>query len=329
MKRREFLGVLGGAAAWPVTAGAQSSGRKPRIGVLMGVRGGDSEGRRWANRFIQTMRELGWRNGDNVDMEMKWTLEPDQLRVYAQELVDQKPNVIHVTTAIATAEVLRKTSTIPVVFSMVNDPVALGFVKKLDKPGGNATGFINVDPAMAEHWVTQLKELSPKISRVAVLYNPIPGSVVELRWKEFETAAASLGLKIESAPVRNVGEMERVADALAQDPTVGVLILPDVFFNMARSPIVVSILNRRRIVTLYPFRDFVQGGGLASYSINFPDLERRSAEYVDKILKGAAPADLPVQAPTKFESVINLRTAKEIGLSIPQAVRSRATEVLE
>jgi putative ABC transport system substrate-binding protein len=329
MKRREFLGVLGGAAVWPATVRAQPTAPKPRIGVLMGVRGGDTEGRRWANRFIQTLRELGWRNGNNVDMEMKWTLEPDQMRIYAQELIDQKPNVIHVTTAIATAEVLRKTSTIPVVFSMVNDPVALGFVKKLDKPGGNATGFINVDPAMAQHWVTQLKELSPNISRVAVLYNPIPGSVVELRWKEFETAAASLGLKIESAPVRNVGEMERVADALAKDSTVGVLILPDVFFNMARSPIVVSILNRRRIVTLYPFRDFVQGGGLASYSVNFPDLERRSAEYVDRILKGAAPADLPVQAPTKFESVINLRTAKEIGLSIPQAVRSRASEVLE
>jgi len=329
MKRREFLSVLGGAAVWPAAASAQPSGRKPRIGVLMGVRGGDSEGRRWAFRFIQVLRELGWRNGNNVDMEMKWTLEPDQMRTYAQELIDLKPDVIHVTTAIATAEVLRKTSTIPVVFSMVNDPVALGFVKNLAKPEGNATGFINVDPAMAEHWVTQLKELSPKISRVAVLYNPVPGSVVELRWKEFEAAAGRLGLKIESTPVRTVAEMEKVADALEKDPAVGVLILPDVFFNMARSPVVVSILNRRRIVTLYPFRDFVQGGGLASSSVNFIDLEKRSAEYVDRILKGAKPADLPVQPPNKFELVLNLRTAKEIGLSIPQALRSRASEVLE
>ena len=177
--------------------------------------------------------------------------------------------------------------------------------------------------------MTQLKELSPKISRVAVLYNPVPGSVVELRWKEFEAAAGRLGLKIESTPVRTVAEMEKVADALERDPAVGVLILPDVFFNMARSPVVVSILNRRRIVTLYPFRDFVQGGGLASSSVNFIDLEKRSAEYVDRILKGAKPADLPVQPPNKFELVLNLRTAKEIGLSIPQALRSRASEVLE
>ncbi len=329
MKRREFLGVLGGVVAWPAVAGAQPSGRKPRIGVLMGVRGGDPEGKRWAFRFIQTLRDRGWRNGDNVDIDMRWTLELDQMRTYAQELIDLKPDVIHATTTLATAEVLRKTGTIPVVFSMVNDPVTLGFVKDPKKPEGNVTGFINVDPDMAKNWVTTLKDISTKISRVAVLYNPTPGSVVDLRWKEFEAAATQSGLKIESTPVRNIAEMEKVADVLAQDPGVGVLVLPDVFFNTARSNVIVSILNRRRIVALYAFRDFALAGGLASYSVNFPDLERRSAEYVDRILKGAKPIELPVQMPEKFELVINPRTAKEIGLAIPESVRRRASEIIE
>ena len=173
MKRREFLGVLGGAAAWPVAAEAQPSQRKPRIGVLMGVRGGDSEGRRWTLRFVQVLRELGWRNGDNVDIDLKSTIDLDPMRAYVQELIDLKPDVIHVITSIATAEVLRKTSTIPVVFSMVNDPVTLGFVKDLTKPGGNTTGFVNVDPAMAKNWVTTLRDMSSKISRIAVVYNPV------------------------------------------------------------------------------------------------------------------------------------------------------------
>ena len=338
MRRRQFLKVFGGAAVagpaagWPWAAGAQQQQQQPampRIGVLMGVRNGDSEGRRWAFRFIQILREHGWRNGTNVQIEMRWAVEVEKIRAQAQELVDLKPDVIHVTTAIATAEVLRRTSTIPVVFSMVNDPVTLGFVKNTEKPDGNATGFTNISPTLVKNWLGLLKEISPKISRIAVLFNPVPGSILEQRWDQFEAAAASLGVTVERTAVRNIAELEKAVESLGQDPGAGIILIPDPFFNLARSGVITSIINRHRVVTLYPFRDFVLGGGLASFSVNFTELERRSAEYVDRILKGAPPADLPVQPPEKYEVVINLRAAKQLGLTVPAAVLARATEVLE
>jgi putative ABC transport system substrate-binding protein len=227
MRRRQFLKVFGGAAVagpaagWPWVAGAQQQQQQqamPRIGVLMGVRNGDSEGRRWAFRFIQILREHGWRNGTNVQIEMRWAVEVEKIRAQAQELVDLKPDVIHVTTAIATAEVLRRTSTIPVVFSMVNDPVTLGFVKNTEKPDGNATGFTNISPTLVKNWLGLLEEISPKISRIAVLFNPVPGSILEQRWDQFEAAAASLGVTVERTAVRNIAELEKAVEFFGTGP---------------------------------------------------------------------------------------------------------------
>jgi putative ABC transport system substrate-binding protein len=301
----------------------------PRIAMLIGLPAGDPEGQRWLRRFIQALRELGWRNGANVHIDIRWAAGVNQMRAFAHELVELRPDVIQVATGLATAEVLRKTSTVPVVFSVVNDPVALGFVQDPSRPGGNATGFTNIDPSLGRKWLETIKEIAPRVTRVAVLFNPGPGSQFKLRWPQIEAAGASLGIAPDAVEVRNLAEIETTLDAIKDDPQVGLVVTPDQFFNLTRAGIVTSLVARYRVAAVYPFRDFAVAGGLVSYSVDMTDLQRRAAGYVDRILKGEKLADLPVQAPTKFELVINLKTAKALGLSVSRTLLARADEVIE
>jgi putative tryptophan/tyrosine transport system substrate-binding protein len=328
MRRRDFLAGVGGVAS-PLAARAQPADRMRRIAVLMGSPPRDPEGQRWIRTFIQALRDLGWRNGTNVNIELRWAPAIEQMRTFAQELVGLQPDVIQVATGLATAEVLRKTTTVPVVFTVVNDPVASGFVQDLSRPGGNATGFTNIDPSLGQKWLEVIKEVAPRITRAAVLFNPVPGSQFKFRWPQIEAAGASLGIAAEAIEVRNLAEFEKALDAIGHDPQVGLVVTPDQYFNLTRAPVLTSLVSRYRLAAIYPYRDFAAAGGLVSYSVDLADLQRRAAGYVDRILKGEKPADLPVQAPTKFELVINLKTAKALGLIVPPALRARADEVIE
>jgi putative ABC transport system substrate-binding protein len=330
MRRRDFIKVIGGAAtAWPFSTQAQQTGPMRRVGVLIGLAPGDSEGQRWLNTFVQTLRELGWRTGTNVQIDLRWAGTIDQMRTATKELVDLKPDLIHVTTAVATSEILRQTATIPVVFSVVNDPVASGFTQNLERPTGNATGFTNIVPEMGKKWLELLKEIAPRVTRAAMLFNPVPGSQVEVRLAQLAATAPSLGMTAELIPVRDIAEIEKSIEALGDDSQAGFVVIPDAFFNLSRSGLITSLASRHRVAAVYPARDFVFARGLASYSVDVPELQRRSARYADRILKGETISNLPVEAPNKFALVINLRSAKEIGLTVPPALLGRATEIIE
>jgi putative ABC transport system substrate-binding protein len=329
MRRRDFLAGVGSAAVSPLGARAQPADRMRRIAVLMGLPARDPEGQRWIRTFIQALRDLGWRNGTNVNIELRWAPNAEQMRLFAQELVGLQPDAIQVATGLATAEVLRKTSTVPVVFTVVNDPVALGFVQDLSRQGGNVTGFTNIDASLGQKWLEVIKEVAPRVTRVAVLFNPVPGSQFKFRWPQIEAAGVSLGIAAEAIEVRNLAEFEKTLDAIGHDPQAGLVITPDQYFNLTRASVVTALVSRYRVATIYPYRDFAMAGGLVSYSVDLADLQRRAAGYVDRILKGEKPADLPVQAPTKFDLVINLKTAKALGLTVAPALRARADEVIE
>jgi putative ABC transport system substrate-binding protein len=327
MRRREFITLLG-AAAWPFAASAQPAAPMRRIGVLIGLPQSDLEGQRWVRKFIQAMRDAGWRNGTNIQIDLRYARDLEQMRMIAKQFAELQLDVIHVTTGLATAEVVRHTTTIPVVFSMVNDPVISGFVQSLERPGRNATGFTNIDSGLPGKWLELLKEIEPRVRHVALLHNPLTAQLQQ-RWLQFELPAASLGIMVQAAPVRETAEIEKTIAALGQNPHVGLVMIPDSFFNLPRTQLIISLAARHRVLAVYPFRDFVNAGGLASYAVDFPDLQARAAGYVDRILKGATPAELPVQAPTKFELVINLKTAKALDLRLSPKLLARADEVME
>jgi len=250
------------------------------------------------------------------------------MRTFGKELIELQPDVIHVTTGIATGEIVRLTSTIPVVFSMVNDPVALNFVDSLMLPGRNVTGITNIEPSLPEKWLGLLKEIAPRISRVAALFSPATAYQLNQRWPQMETAAAALELKIEQMPVKDNAEIEKtIADLGAAKG--GLIMIPDRFFTLSRTQLIIEHTTRHRVPAIYPTRDFVDAGGLASYAVDFPDLQRRAALYVDHILKGQTPAELPVQAPIKFELVLNAKAAKAIDIAIPPKLLARADEVMK
>ena len=329
MRRREFIAMIGGAAtAWPLAARAQPAEHVRRVGVLMGVPQADLEGQRWMRKFVQTLRDEGWRNGTNIEIDLRFSRDVLQMRTFAKELIDLQPDVIHVTTAIAAGEVLRQTTTIPVVFSMINDPVALGFVDSLMLPGRNATGFTNIEPSLAEKWVELLTELAPRTTRVAALFNPASAYSLNRRWEQLETTAAALGLKVERAPVVSNAEIEKTIVTLGETQG-GLIMVPDQFFTLSRTQLIIALTARHRVPAIYPFRDFVDAGGLASYSVDLPDLQRRAALYVDRILKGNTPAELPVQSPIKFELVVNAKTAKALDIVISPKLLARVDETIK
>jgi putative ABC transport system substrate-binding protein len=330
MGRREFITLLGGtAAAWPLAADAQQTERVRRIGVLVGLPEGDPEGEVWAQAFLKALPLLGWQPGANVQIDVRWAT-PDITRMQgiARELVRAQPDAIQVTSTPATAAILRETGSIPVVFSIVSDPVGSGFIQSLGRPGTNATGFINIEASMGGKWVELLKEISPRISRISFLFNPKTAPQTEYYRASLESAAASLGMNAVACPVDNLDEIEKLILGLPPDSSL--IVMPDIFMAAkSQRDLIVALATARQIPVVYGFAFFVRAGGLISYGVDLPDLQRRAASYVDRILKGARPQDLPVQLPTKFELAINLKTAKALGLEVPATLLARADEVIE
>jgi putative ABC transport system substrate-binding protein len=330
MRRREFIALLGGVvAAWSLAARAQQGQRVRRVGVLIvAFAQSDPEAQARTAAFLDTFQTLGWADGRNVRIEYRWGAgDADGGKAAASELVRSSPDVIVVASNAALAEVRRLTSTIPIVFTQISDPVGSGFVGGLARPGGNITGFQNFEPAMGGKWLGVLKEAAPNMSRTGVLFSS--GTAANVAFLHAaEAVAPSLGVKLSAIDVRHEVEIERAVAALASEPDGGLLVLPNPYNATNRGSIIV-VAARHRLPAVYPFRYFAAAGGLMSYGIDQIDQWRRAASYVDRILRGEKPGELPVQAPTKFELVVNLKTAKALGLNIPPAFPLRADEVIE
>ena len=332
MKRREFIAGVGGVAAVSVSAApalrAQQTERARRIGVLAGLAEDDSEARLRRNALEGGLEQLGWATNRNVQITYRWAGgDTDRIRAYAAELAGLNPDVILVGNTPTLAALRRQTDTIPIVFVGVSDPVGDGFVASLARPAGNITGFSNYEPAMGGKWLELLKAIAPRTVRVALLFNPdtAPHSIFQ---GPIRAAAPSFATELISAPVRDSAELERTLGALAQEPNSGLVVMPDTFTYVRRNTIT-ALASHHRLPAIYPFRVFVTGGGLMSYGVDLIAQYRQATTYVDHILKGIKPSDLPVQGPTKFELVINLTAAKVLGLETPPSLLARADEVIE
>jgi putative ABC transport system substrate-binding protein len=331
VKRREFITLLSGAAvAWPLSARAQQSDRVRRIGVLMGYAESDLEVQAHIAAFRERLQKLGWSEGRNTQIDTCWAAPDDaeSRRRCAMELVALQPDVILSNTTPTTTALLQQTRTMPIVFAIVADPIGSGFVASFARPGGNVTGFTFTEPTMAGKWLELLKEIAPRIVRVAMLFNPASATYADYWLNPFKAAAPSFAVEAIAAPVRDTSELETVIAALAREPNAGLIAMPDSFTDAHRVEIT-SLAARYRLPAVYPFRFFAEVGGLLSHGVDRTDNFRRAATYVDRILKGEKPSDLPVQTPTKYELVINLKTAKALGLELPPTLIARADEVIE
>ena len=328
MQRREFITLLGSAAAaWPLTARAQQAERMRRIGVHLGFNAGDPEAQPLIAAFQQGLKELGWTDGRNVRLDYHWaTANPDRVKADVAELVQTTPDVILVNSTPAVRDLQQATSTVPIVFISIADPIRSGFVASLAHPGGNITGLTNFEATTGGKWLQLLKELAPRTTRAALIFNPNTHSGQFFRL--LEAAGPTLGVKPVQTPVLDTAGIERALASLGGDKNVGLLVMPDIFTTVNRA-LIISLAARYGLPTMYPYRLFVKDGGLMSYSVDQPDLYRRAASYVDRILKGENPANLPVEQPTKFELVINLKTAKALGIDVSLQLQQRADEVIE
>jgi putative ABC transport system substrate-binding protein len=330
MKRREFIAGLGGAAAWPLVARAQQGGRVRRIGVLMGFDENDPEAKGWLSGFMQGLAGLGWIDGHNVRVNVRWaTGDFDRIRMFAKELLDLQPDVILASSTPVTAALQRETRTIPIVFVTVADPIGSGFVASLARPGGNLTGFINLEASIAGKLLELLTVIAPGVKRVANIFNPDTAPSGGLYYlPAFEAAARSLNVEPIVAPVRSDAEIETVITPLGRAPGGGLILSPDAFMFVHRATIV-SLAARHNIPAVYNQTVYAKDGGLLCYGPDEGDIFRRSASYVDRILRGAKPADLPVQLPIKFVMALNAKTAKALGLAVPQSILLQADVVIE
>jgi putative ABC transport system substrate-binding protein len=331
MRRREFVTVLGGAVvAWPLAARAQQVERMRRIGVLMNTQESDPEWRRETAAFVKQIETLLWNVGSNVLIDYRFGAgDPDRMAAFAKELVGLRPDVILARSTPAVKAVLSETRTIPIVFVSVSDPVGDGLAASVARPGGNVTGFTNVEASMGGKWLELLKEIAPRTRTVAVLFNPkvAPGGG-SYYLRTIEVLVPAFGVSLTSYPVDSATDIEAAMAAHAREPDSALLGMPDPFISAHRG-LTIELAARYRLPAVYGFRNFAVEGGLMSYGVDIVDLYRRSATYVSGILKGEKPADLPVQAPTKFELVINLKTAKALGLEVPPTLLARADEVIE
>jgi putative ABC transport system substrate-binding protein len=333
MKRREFITLLGGAAAlqvlWPRAARAQSPGQMRRVGVLIASAEGDPEANLRVQSFATGLRELGWIEGRNLRLDYRFVPEASQLRARATELVGAAPDLILAVATPVMAGLLPVSRTLPIVFVQVTDPVGSGFVPNLARPGGHVTGFTTFEFSVGGKWLQALKEIAPRVSRVAVVFSPDTAPFAPLFWQPVVQAASrSLAVAPMQMPVRNAGELASEIEAFAREPDGGLMVLPDVS-TINNRDLIVALAMRHRLPAVYPIRSFAVSGGLFSYGMDVGDTFRRAASYVDRILKGVKPGDLPVQAPTKYELVINLKTAQTLRLDVPPLMLARADEVIE
>ena len=314
MRRREFITVLGGVAAWPLCARAQQPDRMRRIGVLIGLAENDPEAQPRIVAFREELLKQGWAEGRNVQIDFRWADgDAGKTRAFAKELVELQPDVLVAHSTAATAALFHQTYAIPIVFVQVGDPVGSGFVQSFARPGGNVTGFTNHDQAtIGGKWLELLKQIAPGVTRVALIFNPETMPIYVLYLRSVEAAAPSFAVKLVPEPARDRGEIERAISTFAREPNGGLLVIPDIFTSSHREPIIAQAA-RHRLPAIYPFRYFAANGGLMSYGIEPVDLFRQAAAYVDRILRGAKPGSLPVQAPSKFQLAINLNTARALG----------------
>jgi putative ABC transport system substrate-binding protein len=327
MKRRSFITLLGGAAAWPLAARAQQGDRVRPIGVLMSGDEDDPFAKTNVSAFTQTLAGLGWTDRRNMRIDLRWGRgDINRMQEFAQELVGSQPDIVVTNSTPATAAVQRETRTIPIVFANVGDPVASGIVPRLNQPGGNITGFASTEASLGGKWLELLSEIVPGLKRAAIMFNPDTAPLSTFM-PSFETAARSLKVVPITAPVHSDAEIETAIIALGREPGAGLVVLSDAFTVVHRAPIILAAA-RNNVPAVYYLSDFARGGGLLSYGNDQVDIHRRAATYVDRILRGAKPGDLPVQFPTKFES-LNLKTAKALGLAVPPSIMLRATEVIE
>jgi putative ABC transport system substrate-binding protein len=322
IQRRDFITLLGGAAAWPLAARAQQGDRVRRIGYLDAGDGNYPLAKSDLSVFTQALAGFGWTEGRNVRMELRWRGDDvKRIPAIAQELVGLQPDIIVASTAPVIAALLRETRTIPIVFAGVADPVASGLVARLDRPGGNVTGFGLWEPTLGGKWLELLSEIAPGLKRAAIMFNPV-------HMPSLEAAARSLKVEPIIAHIHSDAEIETALISLGHEPGGGLVVLPDIFMELHRAAII-SAAARNNVPAVYFQSIFARDGGLLSYGPDLVDISRRSATYVDRILRGEKPGDLPVQFPTKYETVVNLKTAKALGLTVPQSILLRADEVIE
>jgi putative ABC transport system substrate-binding protein len=329
MRRREFIALFSSAVAnWPLAAGAQQGECMRRIGVLGGIAADDPENQARYTAFLQGLQQLGWTDGGNVKIDARWAAgNAADNRKYAAELVALAPDVILAVGSISVGAFLQATRTVPIVFTIVPDPVGSGFVDSLSRPGGNATGFMQFEFSLCGKWLELLKEIAPGTTRAAVLRDPaIPVGIAQ--FAIIQAVAPAVGAEVSPLNMSGAAEIERDVAAFARSPNGG-LVLTSCPLSEVHRDLIITLATRYKLPAVYFERHFITGGGLVSYGPNFVDQFRQAAGYVDRILKGAKPADLSVQAPTKYELVINLKTAKALGLAIPPSVRARADEVIE
>jgi ABC-type uncharacterized transport system substrate-binding protein len=328
VKRREFIGLLGGAAAWPLAARAQQPQRLPRIGVLIGRSESDPEGQEWSAALERGLKELGWIPGQTALMDYRWqTSDLGQRTVFVNEIIALRPDILVASTTQYLVAARNATGTIPIVFVAVADPVAQGFVASLAQPGGMITGFGLEEPAMGAKWVELLMEIAPGIRSLTAIFDP-DTSPSRMFLPSVEASLKSRGAELVVSPVRKESEIESTIAEVAGRPSSELLVLPDTLLQ-SRRELVIAVVAKHRLPAIYTIPPFPKSGGLIAYGINRYDLFYRAATYVDRILRGANPGSLPVQMPTKFEMVINLKTAKALGLAIPPTLLARADEVIE
>jgi putative ABC transport system substrate-binding protein len=329
VKRREFITFIGGATAWPFAARAQS-GQMRRIGMLMAYAAGDPEAQLFVRTFVQGLSEFGWTDGKNLQIDLRWAAgDVEQMRAHAKQLVAASPDLIVANTTPVTAALHRETRTIPIVFVIASDPVGDGFIESLARPGGNITGFLQTEAAMGGKLLELLKEAAPQVRRAALIFNPNTAAGGGNYFRpSFEAAARALAVQPIVSPVHNDADIEAAIAALAREPGGGLVVMSDPFTRVHRGPII-ALAAQHKVPAIHPTRIFALEGGLMAFGPSNVDLFRRAPSYVDRILRGAHPADLPAQVPTKFELVVNLKTAKELSLEIPSTVMVRADEVIE
>jgi putative ABC transport system substrate-binding protein len=330
MRRREFISLASGVAVtWPLVARAQQPERMRRLGVLSSLAETDTEAQAWDAAFRKRLVELGWIDGRTVHIDYRWAAGSlDRMRLFARELVQLNPEALVTISTPATAALQAETRTIPIVFAWVSDPVGSGFVSSLPHPGGNITGFLNIEASVVGKWLSLMREIAPQVSRIGFLYNPQTAPYARYYLDTFRAASLTLAIEAIDAPVRSTEEVEGFMTKLGGEAGAGLFVMSDTSMVVYRKTIY-SLAERYRLPTIYPYRVFAAEGGLMSYGVNVADLLRGAASYIDRILRGEKPNELAVQQPTRFELVVNVKTAKMLGLTIPTSMFVAAQEMIE